>query len=85
MSLLSGKNCWSLGLVFLLLIALVSGTSERNKETKDLVKLNEAKDIKSNENQVLYRSKTQYVKEYGIYFFLLFCLFVLIFYILTRK
>jgi len=51
-----------------------------------VISLNGAKDIKSEENSEnkVYRSKTQYIKEYAIYIFALFCIGVIILLIIKR-
>jgi hypothetical protein len=54
----------------------------RNNETSsNIIRLNEPKDIKSSD---IWKSKTQYIKEYAIYGFALLCVIIIIL-LLTRK
>ncbi|MEM3405677.1 MAG: hypothetical protein QW117_01750 [Candidatus Pacearchaeota archaeon] len=54
------------------------------EENEDIIRLNSKKEnLKTKENK-LYLSKNEYIKEYLIYFFTLFCIFVII-YIIRQK
>ena len=62
-----------------------TSNAETNAENMSIIKLN-SKDIKSqniSENKT-YRTKTQLIKEYGIYGFALFCVFVIIILIINK-
>tara|TARA_Y100000310_G_scaffold239285_2_gene242873 strand:- start:2754 stop:3800 length:1047 start_codon:yes stop_codon:yes gene_type:complete len=47
-------------------------------ETRSVIRLNEGIDINITENQKIYKSKTQYIKDYAIYAFTLFCIIIII-------
>lgn len=49
-----------------------------------LIQLNKPKDIKSQESKE-YKSKTEYIKEYSIYGFALFCVLIILFLMLKKK
>ncbi len=53
---------------------------EKKKEETSIIKLNNPKNIKIQENYGIevYKSKTQLIREYAIYGFALFCVFVII-------
>lgn len=50
---------------------------ENEEEDKEIVRLNPPKDIKTNKS-ILFKSKIEYMKEYGIYGFAIFCIFIII-------
>ena len=54
-------------------------------ETRAVIRLNEPKDINITGNHNVYKSKTQYIREYGIYGFALFCVFIIIIIIIKNK
>jgi len=53
--------------------------------TSNVIRLNPPKDIKIDENsENIYKSKAQYIKEYAIYGFSIFCVIVIIFLLLKK-
>jgi len=68
----------------------ITNTNITNKNTtiqnitEDIIKLNTIKEDLKTIKSKTYLSKTEYIKEYSIYFFTLFCVFVLI-YILKKR
>ena len=58
-------------------IISINPAAGQNSSIIKLGKAEKTKDIKS-QNSNDYKSKTQYIKEYSIYFFALFCVFVVI-------
>jgi hypothetical protein len=62
-----------------------TGESPDNDTTaSSVINLNAPKSIKSQNESQVYRSKTQYIKEYGIYGFALFCVFAIIYLIIKK-
>lgn len=56
-----------------------AGEAEEGEEITDsIIRLNKPKDIKTQSNSSVYKSKTEYIKEYAIYGFSLFCIFIII-------
>lgn len=68
-----------------------SESSEKEEEvaergiTGSVIKLNQPKDINMINNNQTYKSTTQYIKEYGIYGFALFCVFVIIILLIKNR
>ncbi len=61
----------------------VEKPAEKKKEEPKTIQLNNPKNIKSYTVRE-YKSKTQYIKEYAIYGFALFCVFVIIYLLIKR-
>jgi len=59
--------------------------NEIETQNSSTIKLNKPKDIKSQNAEESWKSKTQYIKEYAIYGFALLCVFALIIMIIRNK
>jgi len=53
-------------------------------ETRNVIKLNSPKDIKSQNAEIVWKSKTQYIKEYGVYAFVILCVFLVILLVIKK-
>jgi len=56
-------------------------SNKENNENTSIIKLNNPKDIKTRE---VYKSKIQYIKDYAIYGFALFCILIIILLIIKK-
>lgn len=58
---------------------------EEKTELRNIIRLNEPKSIKTESTGKVYKSKIEYIKEYAIYFFALFCIIFIIILVIKNK